>query len=98
MPSPWLPGIWVEDGKSDFPDLATAEATIQAVMGHYNQTAALINADGWIEPIYEEDINSSERPSTRRGSIAIALLARCICARRSSWQLPMGLPVTLRWL
>lgn len=59
-PSEWLPGVWGEDGKSNFPDLASAEATIQAVMGHYNDTAALINDGGWIEPIYEEDINSGE--------------------------------------
>lgn len=59
-PSEWLPGVWSENGKSDFPDLATAEATIQAVMGHYNDTATLINEGGWIEPIYEEDINSGE--------------------------------------
>lgn len=59
-PSQWLPAVWGEDGKSDFPDPATAEATIQAVMGHYNDVAALINDGGWIEPIYEEDINSGE--------------------------------------
>lgn len=29
-------------------------------MGHYNDTATLINDGGWIEPIYEEDINSGE--------------------------------------
>ena len=59
-PSEWLPGAWGEDGKSNFADLASAEATIQAVMVHYNDTAALINGGGWIEPIYEEDINSGE--------------------------------------
>lgn len=59
-PSEWLPGVWGEDSQSNFPDLATAEATIQAVMRHYNDTAALINDGGWIEPIYEEDINSGE--------------------------------------
>lgn len=59
-PSEWLPGVWGEDGQSNFPDLATAEATIQAVMGHYNVISALINEAGWIEPIYEEDINSGE--------------------------------------
>ncbi len=58
--SEWLPGVWCEDGKSDFPDLAVAEATIQAVMGYYNDTATLINDSGWIEPIYENDINSGE--------------------------------------
>lgn len=59
-PSQWLPAVWGEDGKIDFPDLATAEATIQAVMGHYNDTSTIINDGGWIEPIYEEDINSGE--------------------------------------
>ena len=59
-PSEWLPGVWSEDGASNFPDLASAEETIQAVMGHYNDTAALINDGGWIEPIYEEDVNSGE--------------------------------------
>lgn len=59
-PSEWLPGIWGEDGKGRFPDIAEAEATIQAVMGHYNQTAALINDGGWIEPIYEENIDSGD--------------------------------------
>lgn len=59
-PSEWLPGIWSDDGASNFPDLVAAEATIQAVMAHYNDTAALINGEGWIEPIYEEDVNSGE--------------------------------------
>ena len=59
-PSEWLPGVWSEDGASNFPDLASAEATIQAVMGHYNDTAALITDGGGIEPIYEEDINTGE--------------------------------------
>lgn len=59
-PSEWLPGVWAEEGQSDFPDLAAAEATIGAVMNHYNQTSALINDGGWIEPIYEEDVNSGE--------------------------------------
>lgn len=60
MPSEWLPGVWNEDGTNGFPGLASAEATIQAVMGHYNDTAALINDVGWIEPFYEEDIHSGE--------------------------------------
>jgi uncharacterized protein len=60
MPSEWLPGVWNEDGTNGFPGLASAEATIQAVMDHYNDTAALINDVGWIEPFYEEDIHSGE--------------------------------------
>lgn len=60
LPSEWLPGVWSEDGASNFPDLASAEATIQVVMGHYNDTAALITDGGGIEPIYEEDINTGE--------------------------------------
>jgi uncharacterized protein len=60
MPSEWLPGVWSEDGTSGFSGLASAEATIQAVMAHYNDTAALINNGGGIEPIYEEDINTGE--------------------------------------
>ena len=60
MPSEWLPGVWSEDGSSGFPARASAETKIQAVMGHYNDTATLINDGGWIEPIYEEDINSGE--------------------------------------
>lgn len=59
-PSEWLPRVWGEDGKSGFSNLEDAEATIQAVMGHYNDTAALINDGGWVEPIYEEDLNSGE--------------------------------------
>ena len=59
-PSEWLPRVWGEDGKSGFANLEDAEATIQAVMGHYNDTAALINDGGWVEPIYEEDLNSGE--------------------------------------
>lgn len=59
-PSEWLAGVWGESGSGGFPDLATAEATIQAIMAHYNDVAAFINADGWIEPIYEEDLNSGD--------------------------------------
>jgi uncharacterized protein len=59
-PSEWLPGIWSDDGASTLPEVVAVEATIQAVMAHYNNTAALINGGGWIEPIYEEDVNSGE--------------------------------------
>ena len=60
MPSEWLDGVWSEDGAGELPDPATAEKLVPAVMEHYNDIAALIYTEGWIEPIYEEDPNSGE--------------------------------------
>lgn len=59
-PSEWLPHVWGETGDAEFPDMATAEATISAVMAHYNAVASAIAGSPWIEPIYEIDPNSDE--------------------------------------
>ena len=59
-PSDWLPHVWGETGDAGFPDLATADATISAVMAHYNAVAADMAQTPWIEPIYEVDPNSDE--------------------------------------
>lgn len=59
-PSEWLPHVWGETGDAGFPDLATAEATISAVMAHYNSVASEMAKTPWIEPIYEVDPNSEE--------------------------------------
>lgn len=59
-PSEWLPHVWGETGEAGFPDLATAEATISAVMAHYNLVASEAAKTPWIEPIYEVDPNSDE--------------------------------------
>ena len=37
LPSEWLPGVW--GGEHEFADVAEAEATMAAVMGHYNRIA-----------------------------------------------------------
>ena len=37
LPSEWLPGVW--GGEHEFADVAEAEATVAAVMGHYNRIA-----------------------------------------------------------
>lgn len=60
MPSEWLPHVWGEAGEAEFPDLATAQETIGAVMAHYNAVANQLSRSPWIEPIYERDINSDE--------------------------------------
>lgn len=59
-PSDWLPNVWGEAGDAVFPDLATAGATISAVMAHYNAVALDMAKTPWIEPIYEVDPNSDE--------------------------------------
>ena len=59
-PSDWLPHVWGETGEANFPDMKTAEATIGAVMAHYNAVAAAMIESHWIEPIYEVDPNSDE--------------------------------------
>lgn len=59
-PSEWLSHVWGETGEAQFPDLATAEATISAVMAHYNAIASEIAQSPWLEPIYEVDPNSDE--------------------------------------
>ena len=59
-PSDWLSHVWGVTGDAQFPDLATAQETIGAVMAHYNDVAARITQSLWVEPIYEIDTNSDE--------------------------------------
>ena len=59
-PSEWLPQVWGETGKAEFPDEQSAEETIGAVMARYNSVVASITGSLWIEPIYEVDPNSDE--------------------------------------
>ena len=59
-PSEWLPHVWGETGEAHFPDQSAAEATISAVITHYNSVAQAMTRSLWIEPIYEVDPNSDE--------------------------------------
>jgi uncharacterized protein len=59
-PSDWLAHVWGVAGDAQFPDLATAKETIDAVMTQYNSVANRITQSFWIEPIYEIDMNSDE--------------------------------------
>ncbi len=59
-PSEWLPLVWGETGEANFPDQKTAEATIGAVMAHYNAVAQAMTRSRWIEPIFAVDPNSDE--------------------------------------
>ena len=59
-PSDWLPHVWGDTGEANFPDLASADTTISAVMAHYNAIAADMLKSPWMEPIYEIDQNSDE--------------------------------------
>ena len=59
-PSDWLPHVWGEPDEANFPDEATANATISAVMAHYNSVAEGMMNSLWVEPIYEIDQNSDE--------------------------------------
>ncbi len=38
-PSEWMSHVWGETGEANFPDQKTAEATVGAVMAHYNSVA-----------------------------------------------------------
>ena len=59
MPSEWLPGIWGEEHA--FASTAEAEATIGAVMGHYNRVAReLAERPDDYEPVLGVDPNSGE--------------------------------------
>ena len=59
LPSEWLPGVWGKD--HEFADAAAAEATIAAVMEHYNRTAKeLAERPEEYAPILEIDPNSGE--------------------------------------
>ena len=59
LPSEWLPGVWGED--HEFTDAAAAEATITAVMEHYNRTAKeLAERPEEYAPVLEIDPNSGE--------------------------------------
>ena len=55
-----LSHVWGETGEANFPDQKTAEATVGAVMAHYNSVAEAMTRSPWIEPIYEVDPNSDE--------------------------------------
>ena len=59
-PSEWLPHVWGETGDANFPDLESAQETIDAVMGHYNALVATLSQTPYLEPIYEVDPNSDE--------------------------------------
>ncbi|MGY6412027.1 MAG: UPF0149 family protein [Alkalilacustris sp.] len=59
-PSEWLPHVWGETGEAAFPDQKAAEATVGAVMAHYNALAEAMTRSPSIEPIYEIDPNSDE--------------------------------------
>ncbi len=59
-PSEWLPHVWGDNGKANFPDQKSAEETISAVMAHYNSVAEAMTSSPWVEPIYEVDPISDE--------------------------------------
>ena len=59
-PSEWLPHVWGETGKAEFPDQQTAQATIGAVMAHHNSVVEDMPGSLWVEPIYEVDPNSDD--------------------------------------
>ena len=59
LPSEWLPGVW--GGEHEFADVAEAEATIAAVMEHYNRIAReLAERPEDYAPVLEIDPNGGE--------------------------------------
>ena len=59
LPSEWLPGVW--GGEHEFADVAEAEATIAAVMEHYNRIAReLAEHPEDYTPVFEIDPNGGE--------------------------------------
>ena len=59
MPSEWLPGVW--GGEHEFGDVDEAEATIAAVMGHYNRIAReLAECPEDYAPVFEIDPNGGD--------------------------------------
>ena len=59
LPSEWLPGVW--GGEHEFGDVAEAEATIAAVMEHYNRIAReLAEHPEDYAPVFEIDPNGGE--------------------------------------
>ena len=59
-PSDWLPLVWGETGKAEFPDQESAEKTNGEVMAHYNSVAEAMTRALLVEPTYEIDPNSDE--------------------------------------
>ena len=59
LPSEWLPGVW--GGEHEFADVAAAEATIAAVMEHYNRIAGELaeHPEDYV-PVLEIDPNGGE--------------------------------------
>mgnify|MGYP000215178774 CR=1 FL=1 len=47
-PSEWISHVWGETGEANFPDQKTADATISAVMAHYNSVAEAMTRSLWI--------------------------------------------------
>ena len=59
LPSEWLSGVW--GGEHEFAEVAEAEATIAAVMGHYNRIAReLADRPEDYAPVLEIDPNGGE--------------------------------------
>ena len=59
LPSEWLSGVW--GGEHEFADVAEAEATIAAVMGHYNRIAReLAERPEDYAPVLEIEPNGGE--------------------------------------
>ena len=59
LPSEWLPGAW--GGEHEFADVAEAEVTFAAVMGHYNRIALeLAEHPEDYAPVLEIDPNGGE--------------------------------------
>ena len=59
LPSEWLPGVW--GGEHEFADVAEAEATVAAVMGHYNRIAReLAEHPEDYAPVLEIDPNGGD--------------------------------------
>ena len=68
LPSEWLPGVW--GGEHEIADVAEAEATIAAVMEHYNRIARDLAEHRRITRRSLKSTPTAAKPCGNRGSTA----------------------------
>jgi uncharacterized protein len=77
----WLPEVWGVSGKIKCADQKAADATIGAVMAHYDNVDAMLSHAHYITPVYEED----QETGTIQWDAWIKGFMRALALRRALW-------------
>ena len=79
LPSEWLPGVW--GGEHEFADVDETEATIAAVMGHYNRIAGNWRSVQRVTHRSWKSTPTAAKPCGNRGSTASNGPCGCVRTR-----------------